>query len=155
VPRLVPCSVVALLAVVLAAPAAAQDYVPGELIIGFEASADAVDREETLAQRRAALRRNRSLPGVALVGLQQGDSVLAAEAALERDPDVAWAAPNHLYRTFLTPNDPLFDDAWHLPQISAPVAWDTTLTPTAGTSSRRATRATRSASAGTRAAASG
>jgi thermitase len=124
--RLLLPAVLALLTAVAASPASAQDFVPGELIVRFEASADAADREETLAPRRAALRWNLALPGVALLRLQQGDSVRVAEASLERDPDVAWATPNYLYRTFLTPNDPLFDDAWHLPTISAPAAWDTT-----------------------------
>ena len=110
----------------LAPPAAAQDFVPGELIVRFEVSADAADREEALTHRRAALRANLALEDVALVRLQQGDSVRAAAAALERDAGVAWATPNYLYRTLLTPNDPLFDEAWHLAKISAPVAWDTT-----------------------------
>jgi subtilisin family serine protease len=124
--RLFAPTLVALFALVLAAPAAAQDYVPGELIVRFKASADAADRTDTLAHRRAALRRNLSVPRVALVRLQQGDSVRAAVAALEHDPDVAWATPNYVYRTLLTPNDPYFGDAWHLQKISAPAAWDTT-----------------------------
>jgi len=126
VPRLLSTAVLATFALVLAAPSAAQDYVPGELIVRFEASADAADRADALAHRRAALRANLALPDVALVRLQQGDSVGAAAAALERDAGVAWATPNHLYRTLLTPNDPLFDEAWHLSAISAPAAWDTT-----------------------------
>ncbi|HKH31540.1 MAG TPA: S8 family serine peptidase [Gaiellaceae bacterium] len=125
-PRLLSTAVLATLALVLVAPAAAQDFVPGELIVRFEVSADAADRTEALAHRRAALRANLALPDVALVRLQPGDSVGAAAAALERDADVAWATPNYLYRTLLTPNDPLFDEAWHLPKISAPAAWDTT-----------------------------
>jgi thermitase len=126
VPRLLAPLFCALFALALVAPAAAEDAVPAELIVRFKATADAADRAEVLASRRAALRSNLSLPGVALVRLQQGDSVRAAEAALERNPDVVWAGPNYLYRTLLTPNDPLFGDAWHLQAISAPAAWDTT-----------------------------
>jgi subtilisin family serine protease len=124
--RLLLPAALALLGLVAAAPAAAQDFVPGELIVRFKSSADAADRQEALAHRRAALRWNLALPGVALVRLQQGDSVYAAEAALARDPHVAWATPNYLYRTLLIPNDPLFSEAWHLPKISAPAAWDMT-----------------------------
>jgi len=126
VPRLFASIFCALLALVLVAPAAAQDYVPGELVVRFKASADAQARAETLAHRRAAVRSNLPLRNVALVRLQQGDSVRAAEAALERDHDVAWASPNYLYETLLTPNDPYFGDAWHLEKIAAPAAWDTT-----------------------------
>jgi subtilisin family serine protease len=124
--RLLLPALLALGALAAAAPAAAQDVVSGELIVRFRASADAADRHEALAHRRAALRWNLGLPGLALVRLQPGDSVRAAASALERDSGVAWATPNYLYRTALTPNDPLFGDAWHLPAISAPAAWDTT-----------------------------
>jgi thermitase len=119
-------AVLALLALVVVAPAGAQDFVPGELIVRFKSSADAADRDESLAHRRAAVRAHLHVRGTQLIRLQQGDSVRAAAAAFERDPNVAWAAPNFLYETFLTPNDPYFVDTWHLPAISAPAAWDTT-----------------------------
>jgi subtilisin family serine protease len=34
--------------------------------------------------------------------------------------------PNLSYKTFLTPNDNLYDQQWALPKISAPAAWDIT-----------------------------
>jgi subtilisin family serine protease len=124
--RLLAPSLCALFALALAAPAAAQDFVPGELVVRFKASADPAERAEALARRRAALRSNLRLPNVSLVRLQQGDSVPAAAAALARDPAVLYAEPNYVYRTSLTPNDPGFPDTWGLTAISAPAAWDTT-----------------------------
>ena len=124
--RLLAPACCALFALGVAAPAAAQEFVPGELIVHFSAGADATERAEALGHRRAAVRRSLGARGLSLVRLQHGDSVPAAAAALERDTAVAWAIPNFLYRTLLTPNDPYFPDAWHLPKISAPAAWDTT-----------------------------
>ena len=39
-------------------------------------------------------------------------------------PDVEIAEPNHLYRLYLEPNDPRFDDQWHLQDIKCPQGWD-------------------------------
>ena len=113
-------------ALALAAPAAAQDAVPGELIVRFRAGADAGDRADALAPRQAAVRSHLRVPRTDLVRLQQGDSVTAAAAALERNPDVVYAEPNYRYRVSLIPNDPGFPDAWGLSAISAPAAWDVT-----------------------------
>ena len=124
--RLLAPGLWALFALALAAPAAAQDAAPGELIVRFRASADAADRVETLAHRRATVRRGLGLRGLTLVRLQRGDSLTAAAAALERDPDVLYAEPNHIHKIQLTPNDPRYSSLWGLAAIAAPVAWDTT-----------------------------
>jgi thermitase len=113
-------------ALALAAPAAAQDAVPGELIVRFAAGADAGERARALSSRRAALGSRLRVAGGDLVRLQEGDSVTAAAAALERDPNVLYAEPNYRYRVSLIPNDPGFADAWGLTTISAPAAWDVT-----------------------------
>jgi subtilisin family serine protease len=113
-------------ALALAAPAAGQDVVPGELIVRFRAGADAGDRAQALASRRAALRSHLRVAAADLVRLQHGDSVTAAAAAFEGDPDVLYAEPNYRYRVSLIPNDPGFPDAWGLSTISAPSAWDVT-----------------------------
>jgi subtilisin family serine protease len=123
--RLLAPGLLALFALALAAPAAALDAAPGELIVRFRASANAADRAETLAHRRATVRRGLGLRGLTLVRLQPGDSLTAAAAALERDPDVLYAEPNYLFRLQRTPNDTFFGDLWGLPVIQAPAAWDT------------------------------
>jgi subtilisin family serine protease len=125
--RVLASALVALLLLCLAAPAAAQEFVPGELIVRFEASAGAADRAAALAPRRAALRATLRLPGLALVRLQPGDSVQAAAEALGRDDDVLYAEPNYLFRTSVMPNDPGFGPAWGLSKVSAPAAWDVTV----------------------------
>ncbi|PWG61263.1 peptidase S8 [Spiribacter halobius] len=45
--------------------------------------------------------------------------------ALQRNPHISFAEPDRLVPPVATsPNDPYYDDAWHLPQIQAPTAWD-------------------------------
>jgi subtilisin family serine protease len=123
VPRLAAPALCALLALALAAPAAARQVVPGELVVKFRHGAD---RGEVLAHRRAALGGELGPKGMALVRLQPGDSVAAAAATLERDPAVLYAEPNLVLETLRTPNDPGYGDMWGLPTIQAPAAWDTT-----------------------------
>jgi serine protease len=46
---------------------------------------------------------------------------------LLEDPNVAWAEPNYIYRTYAVPNDPEYArQRWHYEQINLPTAWDTT-----------------------------
>jgi subtilisin family serine protease len=123
VPRLLASIFCALVALVLVAPAAAQDAVPGELIVKFRPGAD---RADVLAHRRAAVRYGLGLKGVTLVRLQAGDSIGAAAAALERDPDVLYAEPNRIFHVHRTPNDPGYSELWGMDAISAPNAWDVT-----------------------------
>jgi subtilisin family serine protease len=44
--------------------------------------------------------------------------------ALERDPNVEYAEPVYLRRPLEVPNDPMYSQQHHLPQIHAPEAWD-------------------------------
>ena len=52
--------------------------------------------------------------------------VPAALAALEGVPQVAWAEPNHLRRTFGDPNDPRYAEQWNITAINLPKAWQRT-----------------------------
>jgi subtilisin family serine protease len=46
--------------------------------------------------------------------------------ALKHNPNVEFAEPDVIVAPDLVPNDPAFSSQWHLPQISAPAAWDVT-----------------------------
>jgi len=52
--------------------------------------------------------------------------VPAALAALEGVPQVAWAEPNYLRKTFGKPNDPRFAHQWNISAINLPKAWQRT-----------------------------
>jgi len=51
------------------------------------------------------------------------DAVLEA---LKRHPSIEFAEPDYLLPPQITPNDTYYSSGWHLPQISAPAAWDVT-----------------------------
>jgi serine protease len=88
----------------LAGPAAAADYVPGEVVVKYDDGGSAKVQE-----------------------IADGDSVRETIAELRDDPDVAYAVPNHIARAAqFTPNDPGFRLQWNLFDafgIGMPEAW--------------------------------
>jgi subtilisin family serine protease len=109
--------------------AQADEFVPGQVIVQFRAGASAVRRSRALATQGAHAARTLGQPGLTLVRLRGGASVRAAAASLERDPSVAFAEPNYIYRAMAPPNDPDFGLLWGLNNagdhdIDAPEAWD-------------------------------
>jgi subtilisin family serine protease len=106
-------------------------FVPGQVVVQFRSDASASARSQALAARGAHAVRRLGRPGLVLLRLGGGTSVPAAVAAFQRDPDVALAEPNFVYRTAqVIPNDPDFGLLWGLNQsagdhdIDAPEAWD-------------------------------
>ncbi len=103
------------------------DYLPGEVLVKFR---DGV----TVAGQQRALRALRSRPSPAQLRWV-GDvaiwtdpaeidaTILAAQ--LREQPEVAYAAPNGIYKLSLTPNDPSYGSRqWNLSAIDMPRAWD-------------------------------
>lgn len=61
------------------------------------------------------------------VSLPAGSDPFAIANSLFERQFVRWAQPNWLWKMKLlstTPNDPYFEEQWHLTQINAPEAWD-------------------------------
>jgi subtilisin family serine protease len=54
---------------------------------------------------------------------EQLNPVMVAQE-LENDSHVEYAEPIYVRRLLATPNDPMYSQQWHLPQIKAPQAWD-------------------------------
>jgi subtilisin family serine protease len=112
-----------------AKPAADLGFVPGELIVQFRTSVSSAALRDALGSARVAGSLGAS--GLTLVRLPAGASVDASAAALARDPRVAFAEPNYVYRvSAVPPNDTLFPDLWGMSQLSdfdidAPEAWNT------------------------------
>jgi subtilisin family serine protease len=111
------------------------EFVPGQVVVQFRSDASAVARARALAARGAHSARGLGQPGLTLVRLRGGASVRVAAASFERDPSVAFAEPNYLYRLTQTfPDDPDFDLLWGLHDpvgdhdIDAPEAWERGLT---------------------------
>ncbi len=116
-------------------------FVPGELVVGFDAGVGRSARAATLADADAERKRALPLPRVDLVRLHGNDSVREAAATLQRRPGVRYAEPNFLYRIDATPDDPGFGQLWGLDNtgqtvngsagtadadIDAPEAWERT-----------------------------
>ena len=111
----------------LAAPAGAAEYVPGEVIVKYR---DGTSRAiEAGAERRAGARTDAVLPGGAeRLAIADGETVGETVAELRDDPNVAFAAPNHLARAAqFVPDDPASRRQWNLFGefgIGMPEAWD-------------------------------
>ena len=92
-PLLVALLALTALTVPAGAAAAADDYVPGEVIVKYEdeTSATAAATVETLSGTDA----EQTLPGGSeQLAIEDGDSVRQTIAELKRDPNVAYAVPN-------------------------------------------------------------
>ena len=106
-------------------------YVPGELLVRFRSGTTASERSASLAVEGARSAGNVGVPRLSLVKLPRGASVPETAAALEQDPDVLYAEPNHVRSLSDLPNDPMFGQLWGLSQpsdkdIDAPSAWNQT-----------------------------
>jgi subtilisin family serine protease len=62
--------------------------------------------------------------GLRVLRLPPGASAEKVLAAYARNPLVEFAEPNVLVAPDVVPNDPYYGNAWHLPKIEAPAAWD-------------------------------
>lgn len=94
----------------------ADDTVPGELIVTFDADATRSDRRDTASQIAPGDVETLA-PGLALVDLGPGASdadELRAIDALEASPAVESVEPNLVRPPHLIPNDPRFDELWGL-----------------------------------------
>jgi hypothetical protein len=85
---------------------------PSELIVRFDAGATAADRLDARDGARTDLDRKLPVQGMQLVEVESGQSVAAAERALERADGVLYAEPDLMRSAFLRPNDPYFSQLW-------------------------------------------
>jgi serine protease len=122
---------------VLAPPAAAADYVPGEVIVRYAGDAGRAERAAT--QRATGVGAPRAFaPRTRVLRIRDGQSVAATVAELRRRPGVATAVPNYLARASFYPADPGNTGRpggwqslqWNFlpgPGVNAPLAWDNVL----------------------------
>jgi thermitase len=116
------------------------DAIPGELLVGFRRTAEAVERSAARRGAGVKVRRALRVEGVQLVKVGRGGSTQDAIERLEADPAVLYAEPNRVRRLSATvPDDAAFDRLWGLhntgqsvdgieglldSDIDAPEAWD-------------------------------
>ncbi|HEX3687463.1 MAG TPA: hypothetical protein VHU60_07750, partial [Gaiellaceae bacterium] len=101
-----------------------QQFVPGQVVVGFRPNVDPVSRLEVLSEASASTLKTVDSPSVKLVSVK--GSVPSAIAELKSNPAVAYAEPNWIYHAQAVPNDPRYSQTYGLPKIQAPQAWDVT-----------------------------
>src|SRR4051795_6573218 len=111
-------------AVTLVQSGANQQYVPGQVVVGFRSNTDPLTRQLVVADQDA--KRVDSIPRLGAQVVHVDGSVPDAIAAFEANPAVAYAEPNWIYHTDSVPNDPRYSQDYGLPKIQAPQAWDVT-----------------------------
>jgi thermitase len=108
-------------------------YVPGEVVVRFEASASAVQRQKARRAAAADFDRTIGVPRAQLVDVE--GSVKRAIRRFEGRPGVAYAQPNFVYSATAAepPDDTFFEELWGLsdpatpnPGVGALEAWETT-----------------------------
>jgi subtilisin family serine protease len=95
-------------------------YVPGELIVGFRASAERGARRRANVHVGARVSRRFPAFRMQLVKLPRGLAVRDAVRQYRLDSAVAFAEPNYLRHPTVTPTDALFTDLWALNNIGQP-----------------------------------
>jgi len=131
-----PLAAAALLLLAGAAPAGAAEpeFVPGQLLVRFDPGVGKAEGGELAADQGGdVVERFAIVPRLALVDLPPGLGVEAAERRFERLGEVAFAQPNLVYETALTPNDEFFTSApnalWGLNNTGQPVPNSSSLNP--------------------------
>lgn len=99
------------------------DRVAGEVLLKFKASVPVPMRAAALAALRSRARSRLSPLDVYLVQIPEDTSVEDIVEAFGRNPDVAYAQPNYLYRACLTPNDKYFEDQYALFNKGQQIGW--------------------------------
>lgn len=94
-----------------------EPYVQGEVLVRFRPGITATAQSAMHASVGATLERSiKGLPGLDLVHVKSGTSVVDAIAKYSAMPGIAYAEPNFLKETYATPNDPKYSsgELWGL-----------------------------------------
>ena len=104
------------LSLVAPGTAAAQRFVPGEVIVRFEAGISPSERSASRARAGVAFKRSLPIRGAQLVDVR--GSVTDAVGRLNREPEVLYAQPNFAYHaTAAVPNDTDIAELWGLHNV--------------------------------------
>jgi len=91
---------------------AAAHYVPGEVLVKFKPTASAQERTATVTARGHSVFARLNQPGWAHVKIGTGQTVEAALAAYQNDPNVEYVQPNYIYQTTAAPTDTQYGQLW-------------------------------------------
>lgn len=106
-------------------PVFTEDYVPGELLVGFKKNAKVADIAALHQKASAKVVRQFHITPAAHVRLAPKMSMAQAARQYLANPSVAYVEPNYIVRPVETiPDDPRYDELWGMERIRAPEAWD-------------------------------
>jgi len=74
--------------------------------------------------RNISVKNHLNLNNVYIMETSEGADIWQIVNELKRDPKVEYAEPVYLQKMTVEPNDPLYSNQPHLPQVYAPEAWD-------------------------------
>jgi serine protease len=101
----------------------AQAAVPGELLVRYAPGVSPQARSVAIAEAGATSSRPLALTGASLVRVPVGQEDAIAQE-LRSEAGVISVEPNAIRYASLIPDDPIFEDQWHLQQIGMIDAWD-------------------------------
>lgn len=102
---------------------AAREYVEDELLVQFKAGVP--NEKVTQAIAGAEATEDEEIPQIRVKKIKVPPQALEkVKASLKKNPHVNFVENNSLARGGALPNDPSYASQWHLPKISAPLAWD-------------------------------
>ena len=108
-------------------PVFTEEYVPGELLVGFKGDVAPASISALHQKIGARVVRQFSITPLAHVKLPSRLSMVQAAKLYAADPAVDYVEPNYIVRPVATtPNDPSYGDLWGMARIRAPEAWDIT-----------------------------
>lgn len=107
------------------AQAPARKFVPGRLLVQPRAGLPAAELDKIVGQHGGKRAQRLAQINLQVIDLPAGADVEAIAKVLKRHRHLKFAEPDMLVGPGFTPNDPYFSNAWHLPKIGAPAAWDT------------------------------
>lgn len=95
----------------IAAPYAAQQYVPGDVLVKFKSTTSSQVKANTVSALGNSVHAN-LYKGLSHLKLSAGQSVESAVAAYNANPNVEYAQPNYIYHIAAMPNDTNYGQQW-------------------------------------------
>ena len=99
-------------------------YKSGELIIKYREGVAASASDDFHRKYGSQRIKEFKLYGIEHIRLKAGQSLQAAIATFEADPNVAYAEPNYVVRKTVVPYDTYWNSLWGMNKINATNAWD-------------------------------
>ncbi|NLB64837.1 MAG: peptidase S8, partial [Fibrobacter sp.] len=103
-----------------------EDYIEGQLVVGFSPSLGEEKRMKLLSQAGGRILKSLGAIDAYLIEVEQ-EELLNLTSTLTREIGVRYVEPNYrVYASEIYPNDPYYQEQWNYEQIRLPQAWTVT-----------------------------